>query len=102
MKKGFLSFVCLCICLSTHAQTNQVRTREFNVKEGKALLGYDPVSYVDGNPGEGSEKLKYEHQGITYFFMNPINLNRFKKDPQQYEPAYGGWCAYAMGKTGEK
>jgi hypothetical protein len=34
--------------------------------------------------------------------MNAANLNRFKKDPRQYEPAYGGWCAYAMGKTGEK
>ena len=26
----------------------------------------------------------------------------FKKDPTQYEPQYGGWCAYAMGSKGEK
>ncbi len=22
--------------------------------------------------------------------------------PDKYEPAYGGWCAYAMGESGEK
>ena len=26
----------------------------------------------------------------------------FKKNPAQYEPQYGGWCAYAMGDSGEK
>ena len=26
----------------------------------------------------------------------------FKKNPAQYEPQYGGWCAYAMGNDGSK
>jgi len=25
-----------------------------------------------------------------------------KADPERYNPQYGGWCAYAMGDTGEK
>lgn len=29
-------------------------------------------------------------------------MQTFKANPDKYEPAYGGWCAYAMGKTGEK
>ena len=24
------------------------------------------------------------------------------RNPQKYEPAYGGWCAYAMGAKGQK
>ena len=34
--------------------------------------------------------------------LPPANLNKFKTNPEKYEPAYGGWCAYAMGATGEK
>jgi hypothetical protein len=28
--------------------------------------------------------------------------NSYLKDYKKYEPQYGGWCAYAMGSTGEK
>ena len=30
------------------------------------------------------------------------NKEEFKKNPAAYEPQYGGWCAYAMGKDGDK
>jgi hypothetical protein len=42
------------------------------------------------------------HQGVTYYFSSAANKEVFKKDPAQYEPQYGGWCAYAMGSKGEK
>jgi hypothetical protein len=29
-------------------------------------------------------------------------LLKFKANPEKYKPAYGGWCAYAMGENGEK
>jgi hypothetical protein len=35
-------------------------------------------------------------------FGSASNLNKFKTNPDKYEPAYGGWCAYAMGETGEQ
>jgi len=31
-----------------------------------------------------------------------IDKEEFKKNPSRYEPQYGGWCAYAMGKDGSK
>jgi hypothetical protein len=34
--------------------------------------------------------------------LDPYLIEKFKKNPKKFEPAYGGWCAYAMGKTGEK
>jgi hypothetical protein len=30
------------------------------------------------------------------------NRDAFIKNPAAYEPQYGGWCAYAMGASGEK
>ena len=64
--------------------------------------GYDPVSYFDGSPLEGDPDLKYVFKGITYQFASAGNLAKFKLTPDKYEPAYGGWCAYAMGDSGEK
>jgi YHS domain-containing protein len=84
------------------AQMDGLRTKHFNIKKDIALQGYDPVSYFDGKPAEGQESVKYMYKGITYFFTGHVNLNKFKSNPDKYEPAYGGWCAYAMGETGEK
>ena len=87
---------------SGYGQSDESRKKEFNVKRGVGLEGYDPVSYFDNRPEEGKESLRYAYRGITYQFISQANLDRFKSQPDKFEPAYGGWCAYAMGKTGEK
>ncbi len=87
---------------SVNAQTESLRQKNFNVKKNLALEGYDPVSYFDGEPKEGDEKYTISHMGITYYFVSSNNFSKFKSNPEKYEPAYGGWCAYAMGATGEK
>ncbi len=84
------------------AQTAEQRIRQFNLKNNLAIQGYDPVSYFDSKPVEGKPEIAYTHMGVTYRFANTENLNRFKANPEKYEPAYGGWCAYAMGESGEK
>ncbi len=84
------------------AQSNEVRTAQFNLKKTVAIEGYDPVSYFDNKPLEGKSEFKITHKGVTYLFANAANLTKFKATPDKYEPAYGGWCAYAMGETGEK
>jgi len=84
------------------AQTTEVRTAQFNLKKSIAIEGYDPVSYFDNKPLEGKNELKITHKSVTYLFANAANLAKFKANPDKYEPAYGGWCAYAMGETGEK
>ena len=40
--------------------------------------------------------------GVTYYFYSEENRLQFQNDPGKFEPAYGGWCAYARGNTGEK
>lgn len=85
-----------------YAQTDADRVRHYNIKKQIGLEGYDPISYFDSKPIEGKSDFKYTYRGITYLFANAQNLNRFKENPEKYEPAYGGWCAYAMGDSGEK
>jgi YHS domain-containing protein len=51
---------------------------------------------------KGSKEFAVYHQGVTYYFSSAENKALFKANPAKYEPEYGGWCAYAMGKNGEK
>jgi YHS domain-containing protein len=68
-----------------------------------AIKGYDPVAYFEDNTAkEGKEDVSYAYEGVTYRFASHQHLQSFKSDPERYKPQYGGWCAYAMGATGEK
>lgn len=84
------------------AQGEEARKAHFNIRKNVALEGYDPVSYFDRKPAEGKEEFHLLYRGIHYHFASQANRDRFKSDPEKYEPAFGGWCAYAMGATGEK
>jgi YHS domain-containing protein len=86
----------------TFAQT-AVRTKQFNLESGLAIQGYDPVAYFTQNKAvEGNKQFSASYEGATYRFASAANKDLFLKDPKKYEPQYGGWCAYAMGATGEK
>lgn len=99
-----LIILCSVLFLAVTDVTAQstVRISQFNLSKGTAIGGYDPVSYFDGKPLPGSADQTYEYLGVRYRFSSVQNLSRFKQDPNKYEPAYGGWCAYAMGESGEK
>ncbi len=81
-------------------------TQHYNLpKNALAIEGYDPVAYFaegGGKATKGDAKLTFEFRGVTYRFASAENLERFKKNPQRYEPAYGGWCASAMADGGRK
>ena len=101
MKKLIVVFT-LLMSTGLFAQPEEVRKKHFNVKKNIALEGYDPVSFFDKKPLEGDEKFSQTFKGVTYLFATQANLNKFKSAPEKFEPAYGGWCAFAMGETGEK
>lgn len=85
------------LATASAAITPEVRQENFNLaKKNLALNGYDPVSYFESGPVKGSKKITGSHQGITYRFANEANREAFKTKPSQYEPQYGGWCAWAM------
>lgn len=97
-----LTFLVFTLSQFALAQENEGRIKLYNLKKTVALEGYDPVSYFDNKPQEGKDELKVSYKGVTYLFATTNNLTKFKTNPEKYEPAYGGWCAYAMGETGEK
>ncbi|HOO08942.1 MAG TPA: YHS domain-containing (seleno)protein [Cyclobacteriaceae bacterium] len=102
MRHPIFLLVGLLVATALHAQTEASRIKNFNVKNSLALEGYDPVSYYTGRPVKGKAEFSFVYKKITYRFGSQANLDKFKASPGKYEPAYGGWCAYAMGETGEK
>jgi YHS domain-containing protein len=84
-------------------QTTAQRQQHYHTdKQYLALEGYDPVSYFTGKPKKGTAQYTANHQGVTYRFGSAHNRDAFKANPSKYEPAYGGWCAYAMATYGDK
>ncbi len=89
-----------CIAFS---QDDALRKKHFNLENGVALRGYDAVAYFKEQKAvKGNKDIAASDKGITYYFSTAANRDEFKKDPARYEPQYGGWCAYAMGRNGNK
>lgn len=103
MKKLVLLIVALVFAINiTNAQT-ALRVKQFNLEKGIAIQGYDPVAYFTQNKAvKGNNKMTSIAEGVTYYFATAANKDLFLKDFKKYEPQYGGWCAYAMGSSGEK
>jgi len=78
------------------------RQGNFNLNDGLGLYGYDPISYFAGKPAKGEKSITSQYQGVTYRFANAANKQQFDAAPAKYEPAYGGWCAWAMAQDGDK
>lgn len=73
--------------------------KEYNLEKGVALDGYDPVAYFEaggGKPTKGKKDLTTAYRGVTYRFASAEHKELFLENPAHFEPAYGGWCAYAM------
>lgn len=100
MYKLILSAVLSCLSVVVMAQQ---RTKDVNLEKGIAIQGYDPVAYfVQGKAIKGSSAFAVNAEGVIYYLSSKANKDLFLKSYKIYEPQYGGWCAYAMGATGEK
>jgi len=81
----------------SHAGENEQRQQHFNLKNGVAIQGYDPVAYfVQQQAIVGKSEFSANYKGVIYRFSSAKNLELFKKQPAQYEPQQGGWCSYAL------
>lgn len=106
MKKAFaLVLISVFTAGLVSAQNpTELHKKHFNLdKNGLAIKGYDPVSYFTGKKAlEGKKDITLTTEGITYRFATTQHRDLFKSSPGKYQPQFGGWCAYAMGATGEK
>jgi YHS domain-containing protein len=89
--------------VSAQSPAEARNARHFWLNEkGIAYDGYDATSYFTGKPLKGTAAYSVRHEGIVYWFANAQNQEVFKKTPDRFVPAYGGWCSYAIGAKGEK
>ena len=104
MKKNILISLLFFGLLNWALAQPALRKAQFNIdKKTIAVSGYDVVSYFTlGKAVKGSSSYAVAAEGVLYYFSSQINKDIFLKDWKKYEPQYGGWCAYAMGASGEK
>ncbi len=89
----FLSF--LLASAGTFAQEGT-----FVNNNGVAIKGYDPVAYfTEGKAVQGNDTFTYQWSGVQWKFSSQANLDSFKKNPLQYAPQYGGYCAYGCSEN---
>lgn len=90
--------------IASYAQdATAIRKKHFNLDGDIGIKGYDPVAYFTEHKAiKGNKGLSVFYKGVIYNFSSVGNKELFKAGPSKYEPEYGGWCAYAMGKNGEK
>ncbi|MEO9648652.1 MAG: YHS domain-containing (seleno)protein [Roseobacter sp.] len=66
-------------------------------EKGIAIDGTDAVAYfTDARPIAGSSDFTHDWNGATWRFSSAKNLAAFIKNPTDYAPQYGGYCAYAV------
>jgi YHS domain-containing protein len=99
----FATLLTVFILNSNSYAQQATRVAQFNIEKSIAIQGYDPVAYYTLNKSvKGKKELAVAAEGVIYYFSTEENKELFRKDYKKYEPQYGGWCAYAMGATGEK
>lgn len=83
---------------TTPQATSRTYLHSYNLpSSGVALEGYCPVSYfVDNKAVRGKPEHTSTYNGVTYHFANASRKRAFDNDPENYLPAYGGWCAFGM------
>jgi len=102
VKNTIVTVALVLIALFAQGQAT-LRVSQFNLENGVAIKGYDPVAYFAEHKAiKGQKEFSIVLDGVTYYFSSVANKETFIKHPMNYEPQYGGWCAYAMGETSEK
>lgn len=102
MKNIFLLTITF-LSMTTFGQNSAKRISNYNLEKKVAIQGYDPVAYfVQKKAVKGKSTLASTYDGVVYYFSSQANKDLFLKNPSNYEPQYGGWCAFAMGDYGEK
>jgi YHS domain-containing protein len=101
--KKLVAIVFVLASITMFSQNDAKRIAQFNLENKVAIQGYDPVAYFKQNKAiKGKDDFTASYMGVTYKFSSTANKDIFIKNPTIYEPQFGGWCAFAMGDSGDK
>ncbi|MEJ8560148.1 YHS domain-containing (seleno)protein [Yoonia sp. GPGPB17] len=68
---------------------------------GVAINGIDPVSYfAEHRPMPGSDLYRLRWRNAVWRFGSSMTMDAFERNPHQYAPRYGGFCAVTMAHGG--
>jgi YHS domain-containing protein len=92
------------LTLACTAATSALADDEYNVSSGVTtagvplgLHGVDAVALATiHDVSEGSSTHTVVVDGVAYYFASKDTARRFRQDPAQYLPQFGGFCAYAV------
>jgi hypothetical protein len=75
------------------------REPEICQEGGIAIDGSDPVGYFTTNgPVSGDAAFTVNHKGAEWRFSDQGSADAFAATPSAYEPAFGGYCAFAASR----
>lgn len=100
--KSALSILTVAFAITFSASALAVD--EYNVSKGVTtagaplgLHGVDAVALTSiHDVAEGSAAHTVVVDGTAYYFASEQNARTFERDPDQYLPQYGGYCAFAV------
>ena len=95
--KNLVIFFFLLVSFTSFAQKT-----DYNTKTGFVAEGYDVVAYFNNKAEKGDKKFIAIFEGVKFKFSSKEHLEKFKNSPEKFIPQYGGYCAFAIGKNGEK
>lgn len=82
----------LSACAKTEG-VKQINTTSENI----AIKGFDTVAYfVTENAVQGDTQYQFVWNGAKWLFSNKENMEKFKVNPEQYAPQFGGYCSWAV------
>jgi YHS domain-containing protein len=91
---AFLAGLFLAGAQPAQAREAEVYTSTFS---SLAVGGYDTVAFFTmGKPVEGKAEFETEYKATKWRFVNADHLAKFKANPTQYAPQYGGYCSWAV------
>jgi YHS domain-containing protein len=91
--------VALSACSSMTAQNPSSKLKPVNAvelggQERVMLAGHDVVSYfTQGKHAKGTPQHQSVYEGVTFHFASAEHKALFDKEPANYLPQYGGYCA---------
>lgn len=94
---GRRQFTLALACLPGLASPAFARSPCVFSTDGVAMNGIDPVSYfTDHRPIDGSDSYRLRWRNVIWRFASYETMDAFERDPQQFAPRYGGFCAVTM------
>jgi len=98
MKTPIMTLAALAV-LALHTAQSESKILANVDKSGVGVQGYDPTAFfTEGRPVKGDPSHASTYRGVTYHFASSAAKVRFDAGPADYEPQFGGYCAYGVSR----